>query len=198
MKIKTIFLTSVLLLIASLSFNAQLLVKKKEFTANSKAELDFRGIGMNEILFYVSGEISLKRIIDVKNEAGAKEKGNVVFENGKAYAYKKFTSAATGKGDTMVNNALEVRFENETGRFFTFKKKKGKYDDVDKYYLVLNRDKKTVEYGGHTWEIMWGQETYLYWKPKEKTKNKKTRDKVRGLKNDGSEKKTIKDMIKGK
>lgn len=181
----------------SMSAFSQLLLKKQEFTVDSKNELDYRGIPTSDILFYVSGEIQLKRIINVKDEAGAKDKGNVVFENGKAYAYLKFTSSATGKCDTIIGTKLQVRFENEEGAYLSFKKKKGKYDDVEKYYLVMNSDGKTVEYEGDTWEIIEGKEAYLFWKPKEKTKNKKTKEKVKGLKNDGSEKKTLKEKITG-
>lgn len=195
---KTLIFVVVLLTIAS-NVNAQLFIKKKEFTIDSKTEIDFRGIPMNAILLYVSGEIQIKRLINEKDDAGAKQKyGNVVFENGKAYAYKKFTSSATGKSDTMINNRTEVRFENEPGAYFTFAKKKGKYDTVEKYYIVLNKGRKTVSYAGATWDVLYGKDTYLFWKPKEKTKNKKTKDKVRGLKNDGTEKKTLKDRFKGK
>lgn len=178
--------------------SGQILVKKQEFTLDSKNELEYRGIGVDQILFYVSGEIQLKRVVNIKDEAGAKDKGNVVFENGKALEYKKFTSSATGKADTITGNTIEVRFENIEGAYLKFKKEKakGSTEEVYKYYLVLNADGKTIDYAGYTWEIFVGKSSYLFWKPKEKTKNKKKKDKVRGLKNDGSEKKTLKDIIK--
>ena len=168
--------------------------QKKVFTVNSKAELEYRGMKMDTVLYYISGEVELKRLISIKDTASGTQNGKrMVFENGKAYEYKKITKTATGICDKVLKNTFIIRFEIGDGNVLIFKPEKRSGDEVAKYYLVSKGDNLT--YGGYNWEILIGKNTYLYWKPKVKNKNKKSKDKVKGMNKDGSERQTFKDKV---
>jgi hypothetical protein len=196
-KINRVIILITVFLITS-NAHAQLIATKQIFSVNSKAELDFKGIGMNKILFYTSGEIYLKRMVDKVDTVFAKShSGKVVFENGKAFAYVQITNSATGLCVSSSEDKFEIKFRTDSTKFLTFMKKKGKSDEVALYYFVVPKSKK-INYGGYSWEVIYGNGVHLYWKPKDKGRNKKSKEKVKGLKMDGTEKKSLKDRFSKK
>lgn len=198
--INSISKTFILILVLSCSTIAkgQVFVKQQIFTENSMAEINYRKISVKDLLFYTSTEIYIKRLVLATDIATSNTGGQVVFENGKSYAYMQFVSKGndgSGKCDTVIDNTLNVRFR-AGDNYLPFQKAKMGGDDVARYYLVTNSDSK-IMYGGYEWEVILGENVYLMWKQKVKGKNKRSKEKVRGLKMDGTEKKTLKDRLKG-
>lgn len=182
----------------ALTVNAQVIDKvkgvfmQKEFlTEEDLSELEFSDVDLSQVIFYTSSEISIQRNIPRDAKIIGDTEGNVTFNNGKVMSKVFITKGATGIITQVYADSIKVKFENKEGYLLTFVKDKRLRDTSNCYYLQVSED-RTIRYGPYDWYLNWGNSVCLQWKNKEIKKTTASRKKIRGVKPDGSERKTFK------
>ena len=179
-------LTLALLLTPFLS-SAQLefLNKKMYFTDNSKAEYDYYGVVLDDVQFYISGEILLKREIDKEIKANPNSRGVVKFEGGKQFEYYQFSDGETcvyeyeeGEGNELV---LGLRFDEGDKMTLPFKITPETKQNENRYFQLLVGEDKKIMYGGLEYELVYGERVQLMFKEAKKSKTKTDKTKAKGM-----------------
>lgn len=192
-----------IILLSSLFSSAQvvdkvkgLFIQKKSFTREDLKELENYEMDLSQITFYTSNEISIQRIIPREGKAIESTEGYITFDNDRVMSRVVITKGATGILTDIYEDSLKLKFENLEGYELTFVKDKRKNDIEHCYYLKVS-DNRTILYGDEEWSLNWGNSTQLQWKNKETKKTLCSKKRIRGVKPDGTEKKTLKKHILG-
>ena len=175
------FLLSPFLASAQLDF----LNKKMYFTDNSKAEYDYHGLPLDDVQFYISGEILLKREIDKGLKVQANNRGMVKFEGGKQFEYYQFNDGETcvfeyesGEGSELV---LGLRFEEGDKMTLPFKITPETKQNENRYFQLMVGEDKKVMYGGIEYQLVYGDRVQLMFKEGKKSKTKTDKTKAKGM-----------------
>ena len=191
---------SLITLCAVLPIEAQVFgSQEKAFTENKRNQYEYMGIGFNEVQFYISSPITMKRELpkEVLRE-GANHKGRVAFENGKQFIYYEQKEGSFCVFEKMSEDKTEMtmRFGQDQDETLVFQLKKGVGSDQNQYYVLKAPDKK-VAFLGYSWDLLSWDGVRLEIKEKSNTKVKVDMTKSKGMKIDGTEKKGVMDKIKG-
>lgn len=189
-----------LLCIANLT-NAQIIDKvkgafiaKTSLSSEDLADLEINNVDYSKIVVYTSEEISIQRNIPRDVEVFSNTEGNVVYDNGKEIDKITIVKGASGMITEVVDDSIKVKFEDKEGYEFTFVKDHRGTDHTSAYYLKVSDD-RTIEYGPYEWYLNWGRGVNIQWKAKEITRSVATKKRVRGIKPDGTKKKSFKELF---
>ncbi|MBB6460056.1 hypothetical protein [Flammeovirga kamogawensis] len=174
-----------------------LFIKKNAFTIDDKNELEYMEADLSKVVFYTSQEISLKRLVSTDSTVKENAVGDIIFENGDVIDRLVIKKGATGFIHQINEDTLLVKFENIEGRYLTFVSDKRNMDTLTKYYLFVDENRR-VAYNNQEWDLLLGNNVCIQWKSKSVNVNKESSHTVKGLRADGSQKKTFKESILGK
>ena len=172
---------STLILSSMLGASAQVFgSQEKAFTENKRNQYEYMGIGFNEVQFYISAPITMKRELpkEVMRE-GANHKGRVAFENGKQYIYYEQKEGSFCVFERINEDKTEMimRFGQDQDETLAFILKKGVGSDQNQYYVLKAPDKK-VNFLGYSWDLLSWDGVRLEVKEKSNTKVKVDIDQV--------------------
>lgn len=194
-----IFITIALLLI-SFASSAQLSGKERYFTDDDRAKYDYLGGDYSSILFRISHEMLFKRSLpEARGEQVNTKKGTIQFENGKAVEYYQIKDNATAIFESISDDkqTMVVRFGADQDEVLKFKLVKGNGSDSKMYFtLDLETDKK-LNFLGFSWDFLSHENVRLVFKGDNDTKLDFNKTKSKGVKLDGTERKSIIDKVKG-
>jgi hypothetical protein len=133
------FLSALVLLVFVTSSSAQLIGSREaSFTENKRLEYEYNGIAMTGVLFYISGPITMKKVLPKTKAADYNPKGRVAFENGRAYEYYELVDGASAvfENETEGGASLTMRFGNDQDEVVVFNKTAGVVNDQNFYYVL--------------------------------------------------------------
>jgi len=195
---KTFMIISLLLL--SFTTSAQLSGKERYFTDDDRAKYDYLGGDYSSILFRISHQMLFKRSLpEARGENVNTKKGTVQFENGKAIEYYQIDDNATAIFESISEDkqTMVVRFGADQDEVLKFRLVKGTGSDSKMYFtLVLEKDKK-LNFLGYTWDFLSHENVRLVYKGDNDSKVDFNKTKSKGMKLDGTERKSIIDKVKG-
>ena len=141
----------------------------------------------------------MKKVLPKTKEAGYNPKGRVAFEKGKAYEYCELVDGASAvfKNEGEDGTSLTMRFGNDQDEVVVFKKTTRAGNDENFYYtLSYNLGEKEgqnlINFLGKEWELISYPNVRSNVKEKRNTKVKVDKTKSRGMKMDGTEKRSSK------
>ena len=189
-----IFITIILLICFIATTSAQIVgSKKRSFTENKRMEYEYNGFGLNNVLFYVSSAIIMKRVLPKTKDGQTNVKGRVSFENGRAYEYYELVDGASCvfEKESEDQSTLTMRFGQDQDEVLSFVKRAGSGNDQNNYYYLEIGEDKKIAFLGKEWELISWEGVRLDVKEKRNTKVKVDKTKSRGMKMDGTEKKSL-------
>ena len=173
---------------ASISRTVKTLIPKKQvFTNTTFSELNEAGFDINGVLFYSDREIVLNRL---SNDSRTQEKNNrgVYVEKGKIeYENKELSSKSSGIITDFTDETVKIKFA-ENG-YLTFNVKYNSQGSDQRF--VFNPDDSIIMFDGHEWHVTSGVGAVLNYKITKRSRQTLKVSKVRGVKSDGTEKKSI-------
>ncbi len=194
-----IFVALAVCLAFSISTSAQIIgSKERSFTENKRLEYEYNGIPLTGVLFYISGPITMKRVLPKTKSTDYNPKGRVAFENGRAYEYYELVDGASAifESESDDQKTMVMRFGQDQDETLRFKKTKGVGNDANNYYVLMSKKgekegQNLISFLGKEWELISYASVRLNVKEKRNTKVKVDKTKSRGIKMDGSERKGI-------
>ena len=173
---------------ASISRTVKTLIPKKQvFTNTTFSELNESGFDINGVLFYSDREIVLNRL---SNDSRTQEKNNrgVYVEKGKIeYENKQLTSKSSGLITVFTDETVKIKFA-ENG-YLTFNVKYNSQGSDQQF--VFDPDNSIIMFDGNEWQVTSGVGAVLNYKITKRSRQTLKVSKVRGVKSDGTEKKSI-------
>ena len=173
---------------ASVSRTVKTLIPKKQiFTTTTFSELNESGFDINGVLFYSDREIIFNRL---SNDSRTQEKNNrgVYVEKGKIeYENKQLTSKSSGLITDFTDETVKIKFA-ENG-YLTFKAKHNLQGGDQQF--AFDPENSIIMFDGHEWNVTSGIGAVLHYKITKRSRQTLKVDKVRGVKSDGTEKKSI-------
>ncbi len=172
--------------------------KERSFTEDKRMEYAYNDIALTNVLFYISGPITMKRVLPkTKTKEENFNKGRVAFENGQAFEYYELVDGASAKfeNESEDETTLTMRFGIDQDEMLKFKKAKGSGDTNSYYELVSRKGSKEgenfIDFLGKEWQLISYSKVRLNIKEKRNTKVNVDKTKSRGMKMDGTEKKGL-------
>ena len=173
---------------ASISRTIKTLIPKKQvFTNTTFNELNESGFDINGVLFYSDREIVLNRL---SNDSRTQEKNNrgVYVEKGKIeYENKELSSKSSGIITDFTDETVKIKFA-ENG-YLTFNVKNNSQGSDQPF--VFDPDNSIIMFDEQEWHVTSGVGAVLNYKITKRSKQTLKVSKVRGVKSDGTEKKSI-------
>jgi hypothetical protein len=184
----------------AITSTAQLSGKERYFTDDDRAKYDYLGGDYSSILFRISHEMMFKRSLpEARGEQVNTKKGQVSFENGRAVEYYQIKDNATATFESISadKKSIIVRFGNDQDEVIKFTQVKGSGNDSKMYYTLVLEPGKKLNFLGYSWDFLSTENVRLVYKGDNDTKLDFSKTKSKGMKLDGTERKSIIDKIKG-
>lgn len=188
------FLILVLLTSLGFSSNAQIIGSRKAgFSENKRMEYEYNNYAMKDVLFYISTNITMKRVLPKEKDTKYNPKGRVAFENGFPYEYYEYLDGASCYfvKESDDKSRLWMNFGADQEELLEFKLKNGRGNDENKYYYLVVKEDKKIDFLGKEWELITHPEVFLLVKEKRTAKAKIQSTKSKGVKLDGTKRKSL-------